>query len=135
MIPSLCNSINSTKTEGFFCLCFCNNLSYLKQVRRRYRPIENNSGIICNFVSIYAKSLQSRPTLQPCGLQPSRLLYPWDSPGKNPRVGCHAPLQGIFLTQESNPRFFCLLHWHAGALPLASPGKPIQSGNPEITCP
>ena len=26
-----------------------------------------------------------------------------DSPGKNTRVGCHALLQGIFPTQESNP--------------------------------
>ena len=26
-----------------------------------------------------------------------------DSPGKNTRVGCHALLQGIFLTQGSNP--------------------------------
>ena len=28
-----------------------------------------------------------------------------DSPGKNTRVGCHALLQGIFLTQGSNPYF------------------------------
>ena len=27
--------------------------------------------------------------LQPHRLQPSRLLSPWDSPGKNTRVGCH----------------------------------------------
>ena len=27
------------------------------------------------------------------------LLCPWDSPGKNTGVGCHALLQGIFLTQ------------------------------------
>ena len=26
----------------------------------------------------------------------------WDSPGKNTGVGCHALLQGIFLTQGSN---------------------------------
>ena len=32
-----------------------------------------------------------------------RLLCPWDSPGKNARVGCHALLQGIFPTQRSNP--------------------------------
>ena len=32
-----------------------------------------------------------------------RSLCPWDSPGKNTGVGCHALLQGIFLTQESNP--------------------------------
>ena len=27
-----------------------------------------------------------------------RLLCPWDSPGKNTGVSCHAILQGIFLT-------------------------------------
>ena len=38
---------------------------------------------------------QSCPTLWPHGLQPPRLLYPWDSPGKNTGVGCHFLLQGI----------------------------------------
>ena len=33
----------------------------------------------------------------------SRLLCPWASPGKNTGVGFHALLQGIFLTQGSNP--------------------------------
>ena len=33
----------------------------------------------------------------------TRLLCPWDSPGKNTRVGCHALLQGIFPTQGLNP--------------------------------
>ena len=37
------------------------------------------------------------------GLQPVRLLCPWDSPGKDTAVGCHALLQGIFSTQGSNP--------------------------------
>ena len=30
----------------------------------------------------------------PCGLYPTRLLCPWDFPGKNPGVGCHFILQG-----------------------------------------
>ena len=34
-------------------------------------------------------------------------------------MGCHALLQGIFLTQRLNPRLFCLLHWQAGSLPLS----------------
>ena len=38
-------------------------------------------------------------SLLPHGLQPTRLLCAWDSPGKNTEVGCHALLQGIFLTQ------------------------------------
>ena len=35
-------------------------------------------------------------------LQPARLFCPWDLQGKNIGVGCHALLQGIFLTQGSN---------------------------------
>ena len=34
---------------------------------------------------------------------------PWDSPGKHTGVGCHFLLQGIFLTQGSNPHLLCLL--------------------------
>ena len=37
------------------------------------------------------------------GLQPTRLLCPWSSPGVNTGVGRHSLLQGIFLTQGLNP--------------------------------
>ena len=40
-----------------------------------------------------AKLLQSCPTLRPHRRQPTRLLCPWDSPGKNTGVGCHFLLQ------------------------------------------
>ena len=42
-------------------------------------------------------------SFRPHGLQPTRLLCPWDSPGKNMAVGSHILLQGIFPTQGSNP--------------------------------
>ena len=42
-------------------------------------------------------------SLRPHELQPTRLLCPWNSPGKNTGVGCHFLLQGISLTQGSNP--------------------------------
>ena len=42
-------------------------------------------------------------SLPSLGLQPIRFLYPWNFPGKNTGVGCHSLLQGIFLTQGSNP--------------------------------
>ena len=45
------------------------------------------------------------------------------SRSKNTEVGYHALLQRIFLSQGSNPRLICLLHWQAGSLPLAPPGK------------
>ena len=53
-----------------------------------------------------------------------RPLCPLTSPGKNTGVGGHSLLQGIFLIQGLNPRLLSLLHWQAGSLPLASPGKP-----------
>ena len=62
------------------------------------------------------------------GLKSTRLLCPWNSPGKNTGVGCHALLQGIFLTQELNTHLLCLLHWLVGSLLLAPLGKPgLQS--------
>ena len=58
----------------------------------------------------------------PYELQPARLLYLWDSPGKNTRVNCHALLRGIFLTQGSN-LFSASPALTGGFLPLAPPGK------------
>ena len=58
-----------------------------------------------------------------------QLLWPWDSPCKNTRVGRHTHLQWIFHTQGLNPCFLCLLHWQAGSLPLAPPGKALMYNN------
>ena len=43
----------------------------------------------------------------------------------NTEVGCHALFQGIFLIQGSSQHLLYLLHWQAGSLPLAPPGKPF----------
>ena len=59
-------------------------------------------------------------SLQPHGMQLTRLLCPWHFPGKNTRVDCHFLLQGIFLIQGSNLH---LLHWQAGSLP----SKPLEN--------
>ena len=49
-------------------------------------------------------------SLWPHGLQPTRLLCPWGSPGKNTGVGRHALLQGIFPAQGLKLCLPCLLH-------------------------
>ena len=41
-------------------------------------------------------------SLRPHGLQPSRLLCPWNSLSKNTEVGSHSLHQGIFLTKRWN---------------------------------
>ena len=53
----------------------------------------------------------------PLGLQPTGLLRPWDSPGRNTGVGGHCLLQGVFLTQGSSRHLLCLLHWRADSSP------------------
>ena len=62
-------------------------------------------------------------SLRPHGLQPARLLRPWDFSGKNTGVACHFLLQGIFPTQGSNS---CLLHGQVDSLPLQGrPNAPL----------
>ena len=59
-------------------------------------------------------------SLRPHVLQSTRFLCPWNSPGKNTRVGSHCLLQGIFPTQGSNPSHLSyrqILYWlsHQGS--------------------
>ena len=69
--------------------------------------------------SVVSNSLQSR------GLWPTRLICPWHSPGKNTGAGCHLLLQGISLTEGSNPCLLHSLHWQVDSLPLHHLGNPI----------
>ena len=68
---------------------------------------------LCLVASVVSNSLQ------PCGLQLTRLLSPWGSPVKNTEVGCHALLQGIFPTQGLNPSAL-----QVDSLPTEPPEKP-----------
>ena len=54
-----------------------------------------------------AKSLQSCLTLRPHRRQPTRLLCPWDSPGKNTGVGCRFLLQCMKVKSESEVAQSC----------------------------
>ena len=46
-------------------------------------------------------------SVQPHGLQPTRLLHPWDSPGKNTGVGCHFLLQCMKVESDSEVAQSC----------------------------
>ena len=45
--------------------------------------------------------------VRPHGLQPTRLLHPWDFPGKNTGVGCHFLLQCVKVKSESEGAQSC----------------------------
>ena len=64
---------------------------------------------LCVCVCVCARLVASvvSHSFWPHGLQPTRLLRPWDSPGKNTGVGCCALLQGIFPPHGWNTS----LHW------------------------
>ena len=67
--------------------------------------------------AVHAKSLQMcLPLCDPMDYSPPGSSVHGDSPDKNTGVGCHALLQGIFLTQRSNACLLHLLHWQACSL-------------------
>ena len=72
---------------------------YLSQGVVRYR---------CSTATAATKWHQSCLTLcDPHGLQPTRLLRPWDSPGKNAGVGGHFLLQCMKVKSESEVTQLC----------------------------
>ena len=101
--------------------------------RLRRRPLKymgntQCSAIVCCWVAQLCLIL-----LQPHGLQPTRLLHPWDFPGRSTGVGCHhllipwtvayqAPLSMGFLRQKYWSR---LLFPSPGDLP--NPGIRLMS--------
>ena len=86
----------------------------------------------CCFLTCIQISQEAATLCNPmdCSLPGSSVLG--DSPDKNTGVDCHAVLQGIFLTQGSNPCLLHLLHWQAGSS-VAPPGKPNGTGKTQTT--
>ena len=79
---------------------------------------------------MHAKSLQPCPTLCDPRLSPTRLLCPWDSPGKNTGVGCPALFHRLFPTQSGvsaiEPASLTSpCRWQAGSVPTVPPKKPL----------
>ena len=56
---------------------------------------DQNTGVSAS--ALHACMLSCLSRVQPHGQQPTRLLHPQDSPGKNTGVGCHFLLQALVL--------------------------------------
>ena len=77
--------------------------TYLAQGRDTCPQILHPPWFTTKFILVeWSCSVVSDP-LWPHGLSPTRLLHPWDFPGKSTGVGCHFLLQEIFPTQGLNP--------------------------------
>ena len=63
--------------------------------------------------SCYVTSVVS-DSVQPHRWQPTRLPYPWDSPGKNTGVGCHFLLQVIIYKMLTLNILVELTFFHTG---------------------
>ena len=90
--------------QGLICYCIISRSLLYSYIPLPLPANSISAGFIKDRVSY---SVVSKP-LRPHGLQPSRLLCPWNSPSKNTGVGSLFLLQGIFPTQGSNPD---LLHY------------------------
>ena len=112
--PNKCEKQISTKLR-----CSARNLTYgnLTKINIPQRKWSESSSVISY-------------SLGPHGLQPTRLLCPWNSPGQNTGVGSRFFLLGIFPTQGLNPglqhcgRILYLLS-HQGS-PVVVAGRPLS---------
>ena len=75
-------------------------------------------------------------SLQPHGLQPIRLLCPWNYPGKNTGLGCHSPLRGSSLPRDRTRvsciagRFFTIWATRKASFPWCCPNPKPWSSRP-----
>ena len=112
---------NKNKYVRWWTWCFClNEMSSHSFITRYFSDIccnETNlkvSTLVCIVcVSVLSLSVMF-DSLQPYGLFPTMLLCPWAYSGKDTAMGCYAHLQGIFLTQISNPclHVSCISSWN-----------------------
>ena len=117
-LKSISNTVLSKVSENL-------KLSKINEILKLFITVSFFKMMGCQISILRVKSCSVVSNcLRPYRLQPTRLLCPWDSPGKNAGVGCHALLQRIFPTQGLNLCLLCLLHWQVGSLPLVPPGKP-----------
>ena len=152
ILPSIFPSIRIFSSESVLCIRWPKYWSFSFSIR----PSSKYSGLVSFRIDwFYLRPVQGtlskgevvRPlcccllamsgSFATMNCKPTRLLWPWDFPDKSTRVGCHFLLQGIFLTQESNPRLllgrWILYHWTTGEAPdlyiLSSWNKPSFRGS------
>ena len=77
--------------------------------------------------SVRAQSLSRVQLLRPHGLRPSRLLCPWNFPGKNTGVGCHSFSRGSSCPRVQTPSLLHLLLWQVNSLPTTCSKLPEVS--------
>ena len=87
----------------------------LNEIAITHQVAYHSSSVSCSVVS---------NSLRPHGLQPTWLLCPWNSPGKNTGVGFHSLLQETFPTQGSNPGYPVDQSVSGRFLLSERPGKP-----------
>ena len=117
-IPLLC--LPCCVTLGPFLNISVHNFPHLEKGAVVYIPLSVVAKIVyvCVSCSLVSDSLQCH------GLLPTRLLCPWDSPGKNPEVGCHSLPQESFPTRGLNSG---LLHSRQILYHLSHEGSPLVS--------
>ena len=103
MFPSCFVGLSGLKSRILFFGLFRLNLYVPIMIRKVFNTKSNSRGctkstsLATPHCAVLSHSDGSN-SLRPYELYPTRLLCPWDSPGKNTEVGCHALFQGIFPT-------------------------------------
>ena len=96
MYPSSQTSLSITNSQSLPKLMFIESVMPSNHLILCH-PLLPLPSIFSNISSVqFSRSVVSN-SLGPHGLQPTRLLHPWDFLGKSTRVGCHCLLRYILL--------------------------------------
>src|SRR5574340_2802 len=74
-------------------------------------------------------------SVRPHRLQPTRLLCPWDSPGKNTGVGCHFLLQSMKVKSESKVAQFSSVQFSCSVVSDSLRPHELQHARPPCPSP
>ena len=91
------------------------------QLKKNFFNICFKASLVINSFSFCLVTITIMCSVMSDFLEPTRLLCPWNFPGKNTGVSCHVLLQRIFPTQGWNLHLLSLLNWQASSLALAPP--------------
>ena len=128
-MPTVCQYFVMKSSQQLHKVGFITHVLKTRKLRLKLVNQCSVGGIVVSMCTVLSRFSQVRFCLSlSIGTVASRLLCPWDSPGKNTGVGCRVLLQEIFLAEGLNTCLSPLMHWQAGSSLLVPQHTYLQTG-------
>ena len=101
--------LNYSSSRGFWFCWWCRNEREVLERQSLRKRKKNESLTLIELerwilLELWKENIKGKNDYVCCSQLPTRLVWPWESPGKSTRVSCHFLLQGIFPDPGTEPR-------------------------------